>query len=136
MITATLPPRGTDAWGSGEFGASRGSRSHKGIDYACFPETIIHTPVTGTVTKLGYPYGDDLSFRYVEVTTRDKNRHRLFYTSPEVSVGELVSRGDIVGTAQDIAGKYHRDDREPMTNHIHYEILAPDGTPINPEGEL
>jgi hypothetical protein len=36
----------------------------------------------GRVTNVGYPYGDDLSFRYVEITTNDGYVVREFYVQP------------------------------------------------------
>jgi len=130
--TITLEKRTGDPWGSGEFGAPRGTRTHKGIDYACPVGAKIHSPVKGKVTKLGYPYSDDLSFRYVEITV-DEKRHRVFYIEPTVSKGQWVEEGDIIGTQQDISGRYRDDSKPPMINHAHYEILDTDGTPINPE---
>ena len=132
MITGTLPKRGTDGWGSGEFGASRGTRRHKGIDYACCVGTLIESPVYGEVTKIGYQYANDLSYRYVQITDTKGNRHRLFYVEPLVKLGTKVLPGDVIGEAQDIAGKYNDMDRGYMRNHIHYEILTEDG-PVNPE---
>ena len=121
MIDATLPERGSDAWGSGHFGASRGSRTHRGIDYACYPGTGIHTRTAGKVTKLGYPYADDTSFRYVQVTDVHGLNHRYFYVYPAVGVGDNVVAGEIIGFAQDIAGRYDKPEKR-MKNHIHYEI--------------
>lgn len=132
MIKCTLPKRGTDAWGSGDFGASRGNRVHKGIDYACYPKTVIDSPISGEVTKLGYPYADDLSYRYVEISDVVGNKHRLFYVQPLVQLKEFVAMGDPVGVAQNIAGRYSTPEKY-MKNHIHYEILDLDGQPINPE---
>ena len=140
MIEATYPvkhvleKRTGDPWGSGEFGAPRGTRTHKGIDYTCPVGAVIHTPVSGKVTKLGYPYSDDLTFRYVEITDKDDARHRLFYVSPTVEKGDIVQAGESVGIQQDISGRYRDDNKPPMINHCHYEILLTDGTPINPEG--
>lgn len=133
MIKAILPKRGTDAWGSGHFGASRGTRSHKGIDYACYPDTVITSHVTGTVTKLGYPYSDDLSFRYVEVTDEHKLRHRWFYTEPCVKLGTSILIGDHIGQAQDIGSRYRDPSKAAMINHVHYEILDESNSPIDPE---
>ena len=133
MITGTLPKRMNDPWGSGEFGAPRGNRTHKGIDYACYPRTEIQTPVSGTVTKLGYPYGDNLKFRYVEVTADDGMRHRLFYVEPDIKRGAEVSAGDIVGISQDISSRYRDESKPAMINHVHYEILDDAGDPVNPE---
>lgn len=115
-----LPLRGADSWGSGAYGAPRGSRKHKGIDYAASPGTVLESNVAGRVTKLGYPYGDDLSFRYVEVTSEDGYRHRFFYVYPRVGRGDVVAAGDVLGVVQDSTGRY-----EGITNHVHYEILKP-----------
>ena len=132
MIYSILPKRGTDDFGSGAFEASRGNRRHKGIDYACYPGTIIQSPVIGTVTKLGYPYSDDLSFRYVEITSHGSTgRHRLFYVEPSVELEQVIKIGDIIGHAQDIAGRYNTAEKT-MKNHIHYEIISK-GRPLNPE---
>lgn len=126
--TRTLQRRTVDNWGSGAFGAPRGSRRHKGIDFAAPPGTVIHATVNGTVTKLGYPYGDDLSFRYVEVTSATNLRHRFFYVEPLATLGQYVRVGDDIGTVQDTTVRY-----EGITNHVHYEILKPGGDPINPD---
>ncbi len=67
MIRILAKERVMDTWGSGHFGASRGERTHIGIDYACSPGSQILAPCIGEVTKLGYPYSNDLSFRYVEI---------------------------------------------------------------------
>lgn len=132
MVTVILQKRLPDDFGSGEFGASRGSRTHRGIDYMCDPGAIVASPVTGEVTKLGYPYGDDLSYRYVEVTTEVGARHRMFYCEPGVKVGDLVASGDPLGAAQDIAKRYNTDSKK-MNNHVHYEIKAVHGAFVNPE---
>ena len=128
MILAILPKRGTDQWGSGELGAPRGNRKHNGIDYACAPDTIVCSLTDGHVTKLGYPYGDDLSYRYVEVTDFRGYQHRYFYVQPSVEVGERVERGDMVGKAQDIQERYDTN----MKNHVHYEIKQ-DEVYLDPE---
>ena len=133
MILTKLPNRGSDDWGNGEFGSPRGSRTHKGIDYACYPLTQIFCSVDGIVTKLGYPYGDDLGYRYVEVTDGGKFRHRYFYVEPCVKVGQRVNRASFIGTAQDIAGRYSDPTKNSMKNHIHYEILMVNDNPVNPE---
>ena len=71
----TAPIRENDKFGSGYFGASRdgGKRQHKGVDYAVYPGSLVYAHVGGTVTKLGFPYGDDLGFRYVQITDTKTN---------------------------------------------------------------
>lgn len=139
MVTATaLPMRVSDAHGQGHFKAPRGSRLHKGIDYACYPGTCIASPVEGVVTKLGYPYSQDRTnfsdeherrkfaakkaMRYVEVKGEDGFYHRLFYVMPQVNVGDAVTSQTMVGISQDLRVPYG----EGMTPHVHYEIVKYD----------
>ena len=112
-----LPMRGTDKYGSGEFGASRGEREHKGIDLACYPDTEILSPVSGVVSKLGYPYKDDLNFMYVQITVSGGTFHRVFYIIPAVSLGDVVDNMTVIGLSQDLTQRY-----PGITNHVHYEI--------------
>lgn len=135
MLTARLHHRGSDDWGSGEYGASRGSRRHTGIDYACLPGAQIVAPVSGEVTKLGYPYGDDLSYRYVQITDASGRDHRLFYVEPGVDKGDVVIGGrTVIGIAQDVAARYNEPKRR-MLNHVHYEVkqgrryMSPEAVP-------
>ena len=138
MLIATLPHRGTDDWGSGEFEAPRGlnrdktPKLHKGIDYACYPGTEIYAPVRGRITKFGLPYANE-NYRYVEITDAKLARHRIFYVeiSKYLKVKDLISVDDVIGIAQDIAVKYTKL-RQVMKNHIHYEILV-NNKPVNPE---
>lgn len=119
-----LRKRQSDKWGAGYFNAPRGSRSHSGIDYLCEPGASILSPCDGEVTKLGYPYGDDLSFRYVEITDKNHARHRLFYVEPELAVGDTVHENDVIGEAQDLTTRYSTPEKGPIPNHIHYEIIV------------
>jgi len=127
-----LPPVRHDSMGAGYFGAPRGSRKHNGVDFSCYPESKILAPVTGEVTKLGYPYGDERyggsqhsePYRYVEVTAQDGKRHRVFYIKPSVEVGEVVVEGrDVVGYSQDLTKRHGG----AMVNHVHYEIMVGSG---------
>lgn len=132
-MLSTLPSRKSDNYGSGRFGSNRrgraGPRCHNGEDLACFPGTKILSPVDGHVTKLGYPYGDDLSYRYVEVTDAQGLRHRLFYVTPWVEVGDNVyADASVLGEAQDIRKRYPNG----MTPHVHYEIKTQDGKFLDP----
>lgn len=131
-----LPLRGVDDWGSGAYKAPRGSRKHKGIDYACKPGDTLYSPVEGEVTKFGYPYANALQFRYVEVTDTKGNRCRFFYVEPNpiLEIGGYISENYELGMSQDVSG-YYKDKRpyQDMVNHVHYEILDGDNETINPE---
>ena len=115
-----------DEYGGGAFGDSRGDRLHKGIDLICPSGEEVLSPVAGEVTKLGYTYSDDLSYRYVEVTA-EGYRYRLFYVAPTVRVGDKVEYGDPVGTAQNIKRRY-----PGITPHVHFEIRNTEGDYIDP----
>ena len=117
MFKFIPPVRGTDSKGSGEYLAPRGKRKHRGIDLACYPKSGIFPNVSGEVTKLGYTYSDDLSFRYVQVTDLSAREHRYFYVEPCVDVGDWVDPTVMLGLSQKLG------DRFPgITEHIHYEV--------------
>ncbi|RKZ71958.1 MAG: hypothetical protein DRQ48_01860 [Gammaproteobacteria bacterium] len=121
------PVRSPDSYGAGYFGASRGSRKHAGVDFACAPGSKILSPISGLVTKLGYPYSDDLSFRYVEVTAIDNLRYRFFYVDPCVKVGgNVLANESVLGTSQRLGLRYPADAMHAfaITEHIHFEIKA------------
>lgn len=108
--------RKCDGHGCGHFGASRGSRKHNGVDLVCIPGTPVGSPVAGRVTKLGYAYTDDLSFRYVQISSGGYD-FRLFYVEPMVEEGAEVIVGSLVGRAQRLGSRY-----QGITEHVHFEV--------------
>ena len=126
----TPPIRGGDKHGFGYFGASRGDRTHNGVDIACYAGSEIPSLTPGEVTKIGYPYDPEDHkkghLRYVEVTL-DGNKYRYFYIEPRVSVGDTVFPGDVLGEAQGLLKIY-----PGITDHIHFEHISPDGVYIDP----
>ncbi len=122
MIKAELKVR-NDRAGLGHFGAPRGSKTHRGIDFECPEGTRILSLTDGVVSKVGYAYPEDLSFRYVEISIPGKFKHRYFYcVLPKgLKKGSTVKIGDVIGIAQDIATKWSTK-AQPMMNHVHYEI--------------
>lgn len=121
-----LKPRKCDPHGCGQYGASRGARVHRGIDLECIAGTLVSSPVDGVVTKLGYPYGDDLSFRYVEVEAGGYS-FRMFYVDPLVREWQPVRRGDILGACQSLMNRY-----PGITDHLHFEIKDDSGNYVDP----
>lgn len=117
----TAPFRGSDDFGSGDYGASRGDRPHYGIDFALEPGKLVLSPCSGTVTKLGYTYSDDLYYRYVEVTDVDGYRHRVFYITPRVEPDAVVTKNTVIGSVQDVTLRHNAKDKY-MRPHVHYEV--------------
>jgi murein DD-endopeptidase MepM/ murein hydrolase activator NlpD len=124
--------REPDDFGAGHFGASRGNRTHRGVDIAAEAGSACYSVTDGIVTKFGYPYADDFSYRYVEVTYDQVTRFRYFYVEPgeDLKIGDEVYSGVYLGTVQDVAAKYETEDKK-MNNHIHFEVIE-DGEYIDP----
>lgn len=128
MIKLTAPPRANDKHGSGAWQAPRSYGKHNGIDYATWPDSLVHSSSIGLVTKLGYMYNDDLSYRYVQITTPLGYVIRYAYVQPLVELGTSVSKDQVLGAVQDIGERY-----EGITPHIHVSVKDPQGAYVNPE---
>jgi murein DD-endopeptidase MepM/ murein hydrolase activator NlpD len=115
-------PRTHDAYGYGEFGASRdgGSRRHEGVDFKAHAGQNVEAPISGYVTKIGYAYPGDQTLRFVEITNPAlKYEARVFYVDPKVEVGDSVAVGDPIGRAHSLQKKYPGG----MTDHVHLELM-------------
>lgn len=120
--------RGTDSWGSGAFGAPRGDRRHAGLDYRAHPGDKCLPLKSGVVTKVGYPYGNDLSYRYVEIEDMGGYRARYFYIEPAVAKGDHVTMLTQLGIVQPLTRRY-----PGIKDHVHVEVRSPDGELMDPE---
>ena len=125
-ITKKNLDRGCDPMGCGSFGASRGSRTHKGIDIVAAPGETIFSPITGKVTRFPIPYATDNRYNGIEITN-STYRIMIFYMKPNVSIGTTVIAGQSIGIAQNISAKHGSS----MKNHIHFEVYK-NGTLIDP----
>lgn len=114
-------PRLHDAFGYGEFGASRdgGSRHHEGVDYTAVADQAVAAPISGFVTKIGYAYGNDTSLKFVEITNPAIGYvARAFYVDPGVVVGDAVRLGQTIGTVASLQSHY-----PGITDHVHLEVM-------------
>ena len=110
--------RKCDNWGCGHYGASRGSRKHSGIDIVCIPGERAFCFNRGTVTAIGYAYGDDLTYRIVDIT-EGEFRWRYFYVDPVVNVGDELDAYTQIGTHQALGPRY-----PGITEHLHLEVVG------------
>lgn len=115
-----IPEIRNDSAGHGYFGAPRSGRTHNGLDFTCTRYDPVKAFCAGRVSKLGYPYDDDLSYRYVEINTPAGFRFRYFYVAAYEWIEKNidVAAGQPIGLCQDIVARYPGD----MQNHYHFEI--------------
>src|SRR5438094_811233 len=71
------PIRGCDSYGCGSKGAPRSYGGHHGADYDGTPGQDVLAVVSGTVTKIGWPYAG-ASLRYIEITSDDYVARELY----------------------------------------------------------
>lgn len=117
--------RGSDSQGKGYFGAPRGDRTHKGVDFVgtvgdpgpIKPGDPVRAFMAGRVTKIGFPYADKPQFRYVEVRRVNGDSLRYFYVEPTVALNDEISAGEMLGTCQELP-------YPGITQHFHLEILV------------
>jgi murein DD-endopeptidase MepM/ murein hydrolase activator NlpD len=113
-----VPLRGVDAEGSGAFAAKRGSKKHKGVDYAFEPGEEVRSPISGIVTRLGWAY-ISAPYRLIEIQgPSEAIMWRFLYVDPIVEAGDDIAEGQTIGTAQKISDRYG----EKMTDHVHVEV--------------
>jgi murein DD-endopeptidase MepM/ murein hydrolase activator NlpD len=122
--------RGLDAYGYGEFGASRdgGSRQHEGVDFIAEAGQAVTAPISGYVTKIGFAYAGDSDLKFVEITNPALHyAARVFYINPSVAVGDAVAVGRVIGAMHTLQAKYPAG----MTDHVHLEIMDAKGRRID-----
>lgn len=119
-IVPTLKIR-VDTKGNGNYSASRsgGNREHKGIDLVVKPGEKVYSPFSGTLIRLENAYvANGLTFQGVKIfTDDDKLEVDVLYIIPTVATNDKVSKGQLIGYAQDVSAAYG----SAMIPHIHVE---------------
>lgn len=109
-----------DAYGSGQYGASRdaGVRTHNGIDIIVAPGEKIFSPIKGNIVRQAMPYRDDPNYKGIVlkgIEQWDGYELKIFYVEGLFS-GEAFESQEI-GSAQNLTLRY-----PGITNHIHLEV--------------
>lgn len=127
-IVSNQQIRGCDPKGCGGFGEVRSGHTHQGIDIVAKKGQNILSPISGTVTRFPFPYGDDLRFTGIEIKN-DTYSVKMFYVVSQVFIGDYVKQGESIANAQDLSIKYGIT----ITNHVHLEVReTPTGKLIDP----
>jgi len=139
--------RGSDANGSGYYGAGRGGRTHQGIDLVVpTSKTItLYAPISGKITR-GAPYstGPKLTTSGWDVnqgftitgepgTVYEGYKVQVFYNVLTAQAGSTVNIGDPVAhTIYDMYSAYSPTEGvSGMTNHVHFQVIK-DGLKVDP----
>jgi murein DD-endopeptidase MepM/ murein hydrolase activator NlpD len=121
-----------DSSGGGFYGASRGSRTHKGIDLVCSEFQSVFAPFSGRITRTFNAYRNSSTYKGVELSDENGLKIKIMYVNPNYSlVGSYVSKGQKIATCQKISNKYS----PAMTDHIHVEKWV-NGVNVNPTNDL
>lgn len=120
--------RDEDPTGNGWFGASRGSRKHKGTDYVTTPGEAIFAICSGVV-RVGNVYKKNKPnkpvMKLVEIDDKTVYRGKQMYVKPIVKTGQFVEEGQQIGVAQNVTD-YHtenaQDSDAKMKNHCHVSL--------------
>ena len=117
VVSGSQKIRDCDPLGCGYFGASRGSRKHGGIDVIVSKGDNILSPISGKITRHGFPYAGDSKYQLIEVVNATY-KAKLMYVEPLTPVGTSVVAGQVIAKAQDISEKHGSE----MIPHVHVEV--------------
>lgn len=122
----------SDSGGDGHFGASRGDKKHKGLDFICAPGQIIKAVIAGKLIR-AYPYAGDVIFTGCRIWGKDWMSKMFYFIPHKHLINEDVLAGENIGIAQDISAKYGGG----MKPHIHVELYKLNPTKlVDPEEYL
>ncbi len=118
MISPTGKGIRSDFAGDGNYGAARGNRRHRGIDYLCDEGQEVIAPFDMTIERFSYPNADK------EMTgiawRKGKSTGRMWYFTPYLGViGVKVYKGTVLGIAQSVSAYYGLPE---MQDHIHFQV--------------
>ena len=131
MITPTKTGilRGKDPTGNGWYGAKRGLRKHRGVDYICKVGDPIHACISGKI-RIGNVYISTNKFKLIEITGFEY-RVKQMYILPIIKNNSYIKKGDLIGYSQNIS-YYHGG---KMKNHVHVSLWK-NGLLTDPEPVL
>ena len=119
----------SDKQGDGHFGASRGNRTHQGLDFLCEPGQIVRAAISGKLSR-SRPYHNDTEYVGCGIWGKKYMVKMWYFTPYEDLIHDQVKAGQEIGLAQDISQKYGGS----MLPHIHLGLWSLEPTTLlNPE---
>lgn len=129
----TYGVRSSDNHGKGHYGASRGTRKHKGTDYTTVAGQPVKAPMSGVVTRVSKPYANPSTKQKkintgLQINGSDGTICKHFYVQMKADlIGEVVWPGEAIGTALSLQDTY-----SGITDHAHVQMYNAKGAVINP----
>jgi hypothetical protein len=129
----SLGVRASDVHGKGHYGASRGTRKHKGTDYTTKAGEHVKAPMSGVIARISSPYSNPSKSQKkintgIQINASDGTVCKLFYVKlKENMLGEVVWPGEVIGTALSLQGTY-----KGITDHTHVQITNAKGITVDP----
>jgi RHS repeat-associated protein len=121
-----------DAGGAGHWGASRGNRSHYGLDFQSVDGQNIVSPVSGRAMNSSFVNKKGITIPTVVIIPSDQslgfNKLEILYTGPVQGGWRTVNAGDVIGQSVNLQSLGYPSNVGP---HIHLQMKL-DKTPINP----
>jgi murein DD-endopeptidase MepM/ murein hydrolase activator NlpD len=108
------------------YGAARGNRAHKGLDFGVPNGTEVISYISGTVTDANYQVGDSGTGygHYVKITAPDGSDHLFAHlSSRKLKKGDTVTPGMVIGLSGESGS--------PGQEHLHWEVRV-GGEYVNP----
>ena len=139
-INAIFSPTGkgirNDSGGLGHYGASRGDRSHKGLDFKTDEGQDIASLIHGKARNfIGasskkpmvqiYPNANSLGIKEIQILYVDK-----LHNVKDFQWYEMKGASTVLGTAADLSKLGYP---ENVTDHVHVQFLNSSGKKVNPQ---
>ena len=135
LYNGKMTRRGCDkepfAGGCGHFGASRGTRTHEGIDILCTVGGEVYAPFDGFVERKVKPYAG-WNFSGLQINHGTFLTKIMYFLPVEGLENTSVAKGQIIGYCQDIQNKYG----STVPRHLHVEVINTEGVHQDPEKYL
>ncbi|KAM9426290.1 leukocyte cell-derived chemotaxin-2-like [Pholidichthys leucotaenia] len=111
--------RTSDAWGQGHYGASRGGRTHAGLDIECSDGSTVYAPfdvtLNGKLTVYQQPTTKTAINEGINLSGAGLC-FKLFYVRADKTSG-TVQKGDRIGTMLPMQSVY-----PGITSHVHVQM--------------
>ncbi len=164
IIAAPIQDKGGDILTTGDFfnlrppsanttvAGDNVKRIHAAYDISANPNAVVYAPMTGTITKINYPYGSETHPKSgqmigLTITSPSGISSQIFYVKPTTEIMSAITSADgkgievyagesVIGNVQDVNAFYvERGSNTPPKNHVHLAFLDKEGRRLSLDGK-